>query len=127
MAKQVEFAQQNSYVETLLGRKRYLRNINSSNSIVRSADERNAVNMPVQGTAADIIKIAMIDIYKILKKGNYKTKMLLQVHDELVFDMHKDEKEELTTIIKDSMEKAYEINVPLRVDIGEGDNWLQAH
>ena len=127
IAAQVEIARENGYVETVLGRRRYLKNINSQNAIVRSADERNAVNAPVQGSAADIIKIAMINIQKLLNDGDYKTKMLLQVHDELVFDMHNDEMDELKPLIKNAMESAYKMAVPLDVDMGEGRNWLEAH
>ena len=127
IARQIEFAQERGYVETLLGRRRYLKNINSKNAIVRAADERNAVNAPIQGSAADIIKIAMINIYKLLEKGNYKSKMLLQVHDELVFDMHKDELEMLKPVIQSAMENAFQLSIPLTVDLGEGNNWLEAH
>ncbi len=127
ISNQVTFAQEHGYVETLLGRRRYLKNINSQNSIVRSGDERNAVNAPIQGSAADIIKIAMINISKRLKEGNYKSKMLLQVHDELVFDIHKNELEILKPIIKHEMENAYKISIPLTVEMDTGDNWLDAH
>lgn len=127
MATQVDFAKEHGYVKTLLDRRRYLKNINSANAIVRSADERNAVNAPIQGTAADIIKIAMIKIQHELEKGNYKTKMLLQVHDELVFDMHKDEIDILKPLIISEMENAYKLSVPLVVDTDMGDNWLDAH
>ncbi len=127
ISKQVDFARENGYVETLLGRRRYLKNINSQNSIVRSGDERNAVNAPIQGSAADIIKIAMINIYNRFKKENYKSKMLLQVHDELVFDIHKDELEILKPIIKHEMENAYKLSIPLTVDLDIGNNWLEAH
>ncbi|MFD0760565.1 DNA polymerase I [Lutibacter aestuarii] len=127
IANQVAIARKNGYVETILNRRRYLKNINSQNAIVRSADERNAVNAPIQGSAADIIKLAMIGIYQFLNEGNYKTKMLLQVHDELVFDMHIDELETLKPIIKQKMENAFKFEVPLTVDLGEGKNWLEAH
>ncbi len=127
ISKQVNLAREQGFVETLLGRRRYLKNINSQNSIVRSGDERNAVNAPIQGTAADIIKIAMINIQKILDKEKYKTKMLLQVHDELVFDVFNEEKEALKYIIKQEMENAFKISIPLVVDMDEGDNWLDAH
>jgi DNA polymerase-1 len=127
ISQQVNLARDQGYVETLLGRRRYLKNINSNNSFVRSGDERNAVNAPIQGTAADIIKIAMINIQKILEVGKYKTKMLLQVHDELVFDMHNDEKETLKPIIKKEMENAFKLSIPLVVDMDQGDNWLDAH
>ncbi|OIQ41741.1 MAG: DNA polymerase I [Bacteroidetes bacterium MedPE-SWsnd-G1] len=127
IAKQIDFARDNGYVETLLGRRRYLKNINSQNAIVRGAAERNAVNAPIQGSAADIIKIAMINIQNRFEKENYKSKMLLQVHDELVFDIHKDELEILKPIIKDEMENAYKLSIPLDVDMDMGDNWLDAH
>lgn len=125
--KQIDFARENGYVETLLGRRRYLNNINSQNAIVRSGDERNAVNAPIQGTAADIIKIAMINIQRILDEGNYQSKMLLQVHDELVFDIHKNELDTLKPILKSEMENAYLLSIPLVVDLGAGNNWLEAH
>lgn len=127
MAKQVDFARDHGYVETVLGRRRYLKNINSQNGMVRSGDERNAVNAPIQGSAADIIKIAMINIQKRLEEGDWKSKMLLQVHDELVFDMHKEERAALEPMIKREMEKAFELEVPLDVEVGVGENWLQAH
>jgi len=127
IAKQIDFAKDHGYVETILGRRRYLKNINSRNAIVRSADERNAVNAPIQGSAADIIKIAMINIHRIFKKEKYKSKMLLQVHDELVFDIHKDELEILKPLIQSEMENAYKLSIPLTVDLGEGENWLEAH
>ncbi len=127
IANQVNLARDQGYVETLLGRRRYLKNINSRNAMVRAADERNAVNAPLQGSAADIIKIAMINIQKLLDQGNYRSKMLLQVHDELVFDIHKDELETLQSIIKETMENAYKLSIPLIVDIGLGDDWLEAH
>ena len=127
IANQVDLARDNGYVETILGRRRYLKNINSHNAIVRAGDERNAVNAPIQGSAADIIKIAMIKIDALLNEGNYKTKMLLQVHDELVFDMHKDELGILKPLIIQEMENAFEFSVPLIVDLGEGQNWLEAH
>jgi len=127
ISNQVEFAKEHGYVETLLRRRRYLKNINSANSIVRAADERNAVNAPIQGSAADIIKIAMINLQKILKEGKYKSKMLLQVHDELVFDIHKSELETLKPIIKSEMENAFKLSIPLTVEMDMGDNWLDAH
>ncbi|MEW7277641.1 DNA polymerase I [Aquimarina sp. 2201CG1-2-11] len=127
MSEQVDFARENGYVQTVLGRRRYLKDINSANAIVRGAAERNAVNAPIQGSAADIIKIAMINIHDKLKEGNYKTKMLLQVHDELVFDVYKPELEEIKALIKTEMENAYKLDVPLDVDLGLGTNWLEAH
>jgi len=95
--------------------------------MVRSADERNAVNAPIQGSAADIIKIAMIRIHDLLKSGRYKSKMLLQVHDELVFDLHRDEIDILKPMIKSEMENAHKMSIPLIVDVGQGNNWLEAH
>jgi DNA polymerase-1 len=127
MSSLIDFARDNGYVETVLGRRRYLKDINSRNAVVRGAAERNAVNAPIQGSAADIIKLAMINIHNKLQEGNFKTKMLLQVHDELVFDAHKDELEVVKPLIKTEMENAYKLAVPLDVEIGLGDNWLAAH
>ncbi|MFN4762393.1 DNA polymerase I [Gillisia sp. Q332] len=127
MSDQIEFAREHGYVQTVLGRRRYLKDINSQNAIVRGAAERNAVNAPIQGSAADIIKIAMINIHKKLKEGNFRTKMLLQVHDELVFDAHKEELEVVRKMIKEEMENAFKLDVPLDVEIGVGENWLEAH
>ena len=127
MAEQVDFARENGYVETVLNRRRYLKDINSQNAIVRGAAERNAVNAPIQGSAADIIKLAMINIHKRFEKEQFKSKMLLQVHDELVFDAHKDELEIIKPIIKEEMENAYKMTVPLDVEMGIGQNWLEAH
>ena len=127
MSKQVDFARDHGYVQTVLGRRRYLAAINSRNAIVRGAAERNAVNAPIQGSAADIIKVAMINIYEKLEQGDYKSKMLLQVHDELVFDIYKPELETMKTLIKTEMENAYELEVPLDVEMDIGLNWLEAH
>ena len=127
MTNQVNFARDNGYVKTISDRRRYLKDINSRNAIVRGAAERNAVNAPIQGSAADIIKIAMIGIHNKLDKEGYKTKMLLQVHDELVFDVFKPELETIKKLIKLEMENAYKLIVPLKVGIDIGDNWLEAH
>lgn len=127
MAEQVDFARENGYVETVLQRRRYLKNINSRNAIVRGASERNAVNAPIQGSAADIIKLAMINIHNRFEKEGFQSKMLLQVHDELVFDAHKDELETIKPIIKHEMENAFKMSVPLDVEMGIGQNWLEAH
>ncbi len=127
ISKQVDFAREHGYVETILERRRYLKDINSRNAIVRGAAERNAVNAPIQGSAADIIKLAMINIHNRFKQENFTSKMLLQVHDELVFDAHKDELEIIKPIIKEEMENAFKLSVPLDVEIGIGDNWLEAH
>jgi DNA polymerase-1 len=127
MQNQVDFARENGYVQTVLGRRRYLKDINSANQMVRSGAERNAVNAPIQGSAADIIKIAMITIYNRLTSENWKSKMLLQVHDELVFDVHYSELEKIQPMIKYEMENAFKLEVPLEVEIGLGKNWLEAH
>lgn len=124
---QVDLARENGYVETVLGRRRYLKDINSSNHVVRSGAERNAVNAPIQGSAADIIKLAMINIHKEMTAMNCKSRMLLQVHDELVFDIDKEELEPMKKLIKTHMEQAYSMAVPLDVEIDLGDNWLEAH
>jgi DNA polymerase I len=127
MANQVDFAREHGYVETISGRRRYLKDINSANAVVRGAAERNAVNAPIQGSAADIIKIAMINIHKRLKEENFKSKMLLQVHDELVFDVHNSEIEKIQPMIKNEMENAFKMAVPLEVEMGLGKDWLEAH
>jgi DNA polymerase-1 len=124
---QIESARENGFVQTILGRRRYLKDINSANAIVRGAAERNAVNAPIQGSAADIIKIAMINIHKRLIAENWKSKMLLQVHDELVFDIHNSELEKIQPMIKHEMEQAFKLDVPLEVEIGIGKDWLEAH
>ncbi len=127
MASLVDFAREHGYVETVLKRRRYLKDINSRNAVVKNAAERNAVNAPIQGSAADIIKLAMINIYNRFEKENYKSKMLLQVHDELVFDAHKDELDIIKPIIKEEMENAFKMAVPLDVEMDLGQNWLEAH
>lgn len=123
----IEMAKEKGYVETIMERKRILNDINSSNAIVRGAAERNAINAPIQGSAADVIKIAMINVHRALKNSNFKTKMLLQVHDELVFDVPKNEISAVMPIIKREMENAVSLTVPLLVEINTGENWLQAH
>lgn len=125
--EQIEFAREKGYVQTILGRRRYLKDINSANAVVRSAAERNAVNAPIQGSAADVIKIAMINIHKKLTEENWKSRMLLQVHDELVFDVHNDELEKIQPMIKHEMENAFIMAVPLEVELGLGNDWLAAH
>lgn len=127
MSKAVELAQKNGYVETILKRKRYLRDINSANMTVRGFAERNAINAPIQGSAADMIKIAMINIQKDIIERNLKGLMIMQVHDELVFDVPKDEILTFKEIIAHRMKTAMELRVPLEVEIGEGNNWLEAH
>jgi DNA polymerase-1 len=125
--EQKETARKQGYVETLLGRRRYLKDINSRNGVVRGHAERNAVNAPIQGSAADIIKMAMIKLHEELKQASPNTKMILQVHDELVFDVPKEEVEKVKPIIKSAMEGAIKTEVPLMVDFGTGNNWLEAH
>lgn len=125
--EQIEFARENGFVQTILGRRRYLKDINSQNAIVRGGAERNAVNAPIQGSAADVIKIAMINIHEKLTSENWKSKMLLQVHDELVFDVHNSELEKIKPMIKQEMENAFKLDVPLDVDLGAGKDWLEAH
>ena len=123
----IENAKKTKYTQTLLGRKRFLRDIDLKNGMIRAMAERNAINTPIQGTAADIIKVAMINIEKQLIKNDMKSKMTMQVHDELVFDMYKKEERLLRNIIKQEMEGAINLNVPLVVDIGVGESWLSAH
>ena len=120
-------AQEKGFAETLIGRRRFLKNINSNNRVVRQFEERVAINMPIQGTAADMIKLAMIKIQSELSKRKTKTKMVLQVHDELLFDTHKDELDEIRPMVKEIMETALPVDVPIVVDTGAGDNWLDAH
>ena len=125
--KQVAFAKEYGYVETMLGRRRYLRDINSGNSVVRNFAERNAINAPIQGSSADMIKIAMKDIHNEMKLKDLKSKMILQVHDELVFDVYKDELDVLSELVKDKMINALQLEVPIIVNINTGNNWLEAH
>lgn len=127
MNRVIEEARSRGYVETLMGRRRYLRDINSANATVRSFAERNAINAPIQGTAADMIKLAMINVQNRLKGGHYKSKMILQVHDELLFDVHKSELEELKTLIQEEMQNAMPLKVPVIAEAGSGKNWLEAH
>ncbi|MBZ0200398.1 MAG: DNA polymerase I [Ignavibacteriaceae bacterium] len=127
MDDSVLHAKEKGYAETLLGRRRFLPNINSNNRVVRQFEERVAINMPIQGTAADMIKLAMINVYKYLTENKFRSKMVLQVHDELLFDVHKDELNEIRPILKELMEAALPLNVPVIVETGVGDNWLDAH
>lgn len=123
----LEFARAHGYVKTMMGRRRYLKDINSRNFTVRGFAEREAINSPVQGSAADMIKLAMINIHAEMKKLNLKSKMTLQVHDELIFDTHKDELEQLKALVIDKMQNAMKTTVPIEVEVGVGDNWLEAH
>lgn len=127
MDKVIDKARDNEYVETLMGRRRYLRDINSRNFTVRGMAERNAINAPIQGTAADIIKKAMIEIQSWMKSQDLKSEMILQVHDELIFDVHNSELELVEAKVKELMEGAFDIGVPLEVELGKGRNWLEAH
>lgn len=127
MEQQVTFAQEHGYVETILGRRRYLRDINSRNGTVRGYAERNAVNAPIQGSAADMIKVAMINLKRWMKREGLKSKCLLQVHDELIFDAHKDELDLLKEKVEHYMSKAMVLKVPLEIGMDTGDNWLEAH
>jgi DNA polymerase-1 len=127
MDRSIENARKNGFVETILGRRRYLRDINSANAVVRGFAERNAINAPIQGSAADLIKVAMINIHGKFEELRLKSNMILQVHDELVFDVANDELEIVKPIIRDCMTRAIEMKVPLDVEIGTGRNWLEAH
>jgi DNA polymerase-1 len=127
MQNNIEFAKQHGFVETLIGRRRYLRDINSANAMTRGFAERNAINAPIQGTAADMIKIAMINIHKRMKEERLDSKMILQVHDELVFDVHPSELEKLKVIVSKEMREALPLKVPVEVEMGTGKNWLEAH
>jgi DNA polymerase-1 len=127
MNSQIEFARKNGYVETMLGRRRYLRDINSSNSVVRGFAERNAINAPIQGSSADMIKIAMIRIHEQLTAQKLQSKMILQVHDELVFDVLKPELEQVQHLVLQGMKDALKLDVPVLVEMSTGTNWLEAH
>ena len=127
MDESVEKAREQGFVETLLGRRRYLRNINSRNFTMRGFDERNAVNAPIQGSAADIIKVAMINVHDWMMTEKLQSKMLMQVHDELVFDLHKSEEELVKTKVEEFMKNALPIDVPMEIGMGVGENWLEAH
>lgn len=127
MDQTIQFAKEKGYVETIKGRRRYLKDINSANGIVRGFAERNAINAPIQGSSADMIKVAMINIFRQMQEKNMRSKMILQVHDELVFDAHRDEVDELKTMVEKEMREAVALNVPIVVDMNIGENWLEAH
>lgn len=127
MDESIEKARQNEFVETLMGRRRYLKDINSSNAIVRGVAERNAINAPIQGSAADVIKLAMVNITRRIKKEGLKSKMIIQVHDELNFDCLISELDQMKALLKEEMENAVQLSVPLTVEMGVGENWLEAH
>jgi DNA polymerase-1 len=127
MNETIAFARSNGYVETVSGRRRYIRDIRSANATIRNAAERNAINAPIQGTAADMIKIAMAGIHRELARGGLRTRMLLQVHDELVFDLYIPEKEQVLPLVEEKMKTALALDVPITVEMGTGRNWLEAH
>jgi DNA polymerase-1 len=127
MDEQIEFARQHGYAQTILGRRRYLRDINSGNAVVRGFAERNAINAPIQGSSADMIKVAMIQIQQEISKRNLRSKMILQVHDELVFDVLKQELDEMKELVMKHMKSAMKLAVPLVVDMNTGEDWLEAH
>ena len=127
MNNSIEKAKVKGYVDTILGRRRYLPEIHSANALVRGMAERNAINAPIQGSAADIIKLAMVNIFTKIRSKNYLSKMILQVHDELVFDVYKPELEEIKNLVRFEMENAIALKVPLVVEVGTGNNWLEAH
>jgi DNA polymerase-1 len=127
MSDTIESARELGYVQTVTGRRRYLRDIRSANMTVRSAAERNAINAPIQGSAADMIKIAMVGIHSELGTRKLRTRMLLQVHDELIFDLFKPEEKEVLELVKEKMRRAIPLSVPIVVEAGVGNNWLEAH
>jgi DNA polymerase-1 len=127
MDESIALARERGYAVTLLGRRCWLRDLNSRNAPARQAAERNAINTPIQGTAADLIKLAMVRIHRELNEGGFKARMILQVHDELVFDVPRDEVERVTPLVRDAMTGVLQLNVPLAVDIGVAPSWLEAH
>jgi len=127
MDETIAFARKHGYVETITGRRRYIRDIRSLNNTVRNAAERNAINAPIQGTAADMIKIAMVHIHHELVSRALKTRMLLQVHDELVFDLFQPEEKQVRALVEEKMETAIALDVPIVVEMGVGETWLEAH
>ena len=127
MTDTIAFARKNGYVQTVTGRRRYIRDISSANASVRGGAERNAINAPIQGSAADMIKIAMVNIHRELQTRRWQTRMLLQVHDELVFDLFKPEEKQVLPLIEELMKSAIPLDVPIVVEMGTGKNWLEAH
>jgi DNA polymerase-1 len=127
MDKVIAQARELGYVETILKRRRYLPDIHSANAVVRGFAERNAINAPIQGSAADIIKLAMVAVQKAMSKEKLQSKMILQVHDELVFDVHQDEIEQMQLLVKTAMEQAVSMEVPMEVEMKTANNWLEAH
>jgi DNA polymerase-1 len=129
MEDTINFAREHGYAQTLMGRKRWLKDINSANFTVRGFAERNAINSPIQGTAADMIKMAMVKVQNAIKKGKLRSKMILQVHDELVFDVYRDEVDVLKALVLENMQSALPLpnDVPVIAESGVGENWLEAH
>jgi DNA polymerase-1 len=127
MEKTIGQAREMGYVETIMKRRRYLPDINSANAVVRGYAERNAINAPIQGSAADIIKMAMVAVHKAMKNEKIKSKMILQVHDELVFDVHVSEEMLMQVLVKEAMENAIQLAVPMEVELKLANNWLEAH
>ncbi|HUM56040.1 MAG TPA: DNA polymerase, partial [Bacillota bacterium] len=125
MDSQVSEARENGWVKTIMGRKRYIKEINVSNYTVRQIGERLAMNSPIQGSAADIIKLAMVKVHEALKKGGYRSRLILQVHDELIVEALKEEQEAVSKLLKENMESAMELNVPLFVELNTGKNWYE--
>jgi DNA polymerase-1 len=127
MIHTIAYAQKSKYIKTILNRRRFVKEIDSKNTNIRQNAERIAINTTIQGSAADLIKLAMINIQNKLDKHNLLTKMILQVHDELVFEVKAEELEQVKKLVKDEMENALQLNIPIKVDIGIGKNWLEAH
>lgn len=127
MDQSIADAREKGFAQTMMGRRRYLPDINSANATIKGFAERNAINTPVQGSAADLIKIAMANIHKVMQEKQVKSKMILQVHDELVFEVTLDEVEMMSALIKQEMEHAMDLEVPMLVEVGKGHNWLEAH
>jgi DNA polymerase-1 len=127
MDETIQFARTHGYVETLLGRRRYMRNIAAANQVIRTADERAAINAPIQGTAADMMKLAMINIHREIRKRNLRSLMIMTVHDELVFDIVSGEGEEMLALVKELMSNAMPMAVPIEIEAGMGPTWFEAH
>ncbi|MBQ5372868.1 MAG: DNA polymerase I, partial [Rikenellaceae bacterium] len=127
MDRAAEQARNEGFVSTIFGRRRYLNDINSRNAVARGVAERNAINAPIQGSAADIMKLAMVEMYRKMRAARLRSRMILQVHDEIVIDLYRPEQEQVAQIVVEAMERAAKLSVPLTVDYGVGENWLEAH
>jgi DNA polymerase-1 len=127
MDRAAEQARNEGFVSTIFGRRRYLNDINSRNAVARGVAERNAINAPIQGSAADIMKLAMVEMYRKMRAAGLRSRMILQVHDEIVIDLYRPEQEQVAQIVVEAMERAAKLSVPLTVDYGVGENWLEAH